>query len=516
MDCPTIPHVALESARTYGDKIVISTPGGEAIGYAELARRMEAAARAFIAAGVKRGDRVAIWAPNLDRWIVATLGLQAAGAAVVPLNTRYKGREAAYILKKSRARILLTVGNFLGNDYPAMIAGEDVPCLERVVLLDDDEAPNGWAAFLKEGEGVSREAYEERLGSLDGEDVCDILFTSGTTGNPKGVVTTHGQNIRCYDIYSRGLGLTSADRLLSINPFFHSFGYKAGWLCAILRGATLFPVLSFDPAKAVDMLEEHKISWLPGPPTIFTSLLDSPREGRDLSSLRLAVTGATTVPTVLIQRILDDLGFDRVVTAYGLSETCGTVSMCEPDDDIETIAHTSGRAIPDMEVRTVGVDGRDVPAGEPGEIWVRGPNVMRGYLDDPVGTAEAIVEGGWLRTGDIGVMRADGCISITDRAKDMFICGGFNVYPAEIEQILIQHPEVAEVTVVGAPDDRLGEVGHAYIVARPGAAKDAKALIGWSRDNMANYKVPRTISFVEALPRNASGKVEKFKLRDAG
>lgn len=516
MDVNIIPHAAFVSARRFPRGNAIVPPDAPPITYAQLAERMMAAAAAFIAAGVGKGDRIAIWAPNIAPWIVAALGAQAAGAILVPLNTRYKGAEAAYVLRASGARLLVTVSEFLGNRYPEMIAAEGVDGLDRIILLDE-EGEDGWDSFVAGGRDASATALA-RLSDVRGTDVSDILFTSGTTGRPKGVVTTHEQNLAVYRNYSAELRWTHEDRLLAINPFFHSFGYKAGWVCSVLRGSALYPVAVFEPRAALDMIERERITLMPGAPTIFHSLLALPLEGRDLSSLRLAVTGATIVPAALVRDMQQRLGYRHVVTAYGLTETSGVVSMCGLDDDVETISGTSGRPIRGVEVKVVDQDGAEVPAGTPGDILVRGYNLLKGYYRNPEAMADAFTLDGWLRTGDIGILRTDGRLRITDRSKDVYICGGFNVYPAEVEQVLTMHPAVDEAAVIGVPDPRMGEVGRAFIVLGAvdrATAPDEQAIIDWSRQKMANYKAPRSVRFVNALPRNAAGKIEKFKLRES-
>jgi acyl-CoA synthetase (AMP-forming)/AMP-acid ligase II len=330
-------------------------------------------------------------------------------------------------------------------------------------------------------------------------------------------MVTHGQSLRVYDAWTEIVGLTEGDRYLVVNPFFHTFGYKAGFLSAILRGATTIPQAVFDVPQVLARVAEERISMLPGPPTLYQAILNHPdRDRYDLSSLRLAVTGAAVVPVELIKRMRNELTFKTIITAYGLTESTGTATACRHDDDPETIAHTSGRAIPDTEVRVVDEAGNELARGEPGEIVVRGYNVMVGYYGEPEETASAIDSGGWLHTGDVGVMDQRGYLRITDRQKDMFIVGGFNAYPAEIEGAILRHPAVAQVAVVGVPDDRMGEVGMAFVVPRPGEAVDPDGLVSWCRDQMANYKVPRHVEVVEALPLNASGKVLKFELRDRG
>jgi acyl-CoA synthetase (AMP-forming)/AMP-acid ligase II len=276
----------------------------------------------------------------------------------------------------------------------------------------------------------------------------------------------------------------------------------------------LVPQAVFDIPEAAANVARHRISALPGPPAIYQTFLNHPDlDPAQLSTLRLAVTGAAPVPVELLQRMEHELGFETVVTAYGLTETCGIVSVCRPDDPPETISASSGRAIPGAEVRVVDDEGNEVPRGEAGEIVVRGYNVMQGYFEDPERTAEVLDADGWLHTGDIGTMDADGYVAITDRKKDMFIVGGFNAYPAEIENLLLRHPRISQVAVIGVPDARLGEVGMAFVVLEPGPPVDATTIVEWARAEMANFKVPRFVEFVDALPLNATGKVVKDELR---
>ena len=462
-------------------------------------------------AGVERGDTVAIWAPNSAQWIVAMLGIACAGAVLVPLNTRYKGSEAAHILNRSRAKLLITVGDFLGQDYRGMLSGEALPHLTRTIDLTGE-----WSSFVAGGRSEEAQRSARRQASAVGpDDRSDLMFTSGTTGAPKGVPLKHGATVRSYRYYAANLGITFGDRYLLSNPLFHTFGSKAGVIAAMTVGATLYPVPVFDASSAAELIAREGITVFPGPPTVYHSLLALPADRRrELRSLRLAVTGAAAVPVELLKRMREELGFDVVLTAYGLTETTGLVSMCRAGDPPEVVSATSGRAIPGVEVRTVDGAGRPTPVGEPGEIVVRGYPVTEGYFEDEAATAETIDPDGWLHTGDVGALDADGGIKITDRIKDMFIVGGFNAYPAEIEAALMEFPGVAQVAVVGVPDDRLGEVGVAFVVKRPGENVDPEALIEFARGRMANFKVPRHVEVVDGLPLNASGKVLKAVLRE--
>ena len=343
------------------------------------------------------------------------------------------------------------------------------------------------------------------------------MFTSGTTGSPKGAMLRHSAICRAFLAWSEVIGLEAGDRYLVVNPFFHAFGLNSGILACLMKGVTLVPHPVFDVPAVMRRVGEERITMLPGPPAIYQTILNHPDlDEFDLSSLRLAVTGAATIPVQMIHAMRDRLGFEKVVTGYGLTEASGIATMCRHDDDPALIAGTSGRAIDDVEVRVVTPDGAECPAGQPGEVVVRGYNVMVGYLDDPDQTAEAIDAEGWLHTGDIGVMDADGYLDITDRVKDMFINGGFNVYPAEVERLMLAHPEVGQVAVVGIPDDRLGEVGMAFVVPAPDTHPDPADIVSWCRDEMANYKAPRRVEVIDVLPLNASGKVLKFELRQRG
>lgn len=505
----------LIARRLTGDALAIDD-GENRISRAQLAASARDAARAFIAAGARRGDRVAIWAPNIHEWISTALGAQSIGCALTPLNTRYKGREAADVLARSRARWLFTVADFLDIDYLGMLREHSLPGLEARVLLRG-EAPDAiaWRDFLAAGAEIGDADLERRQAEVRGEDPLDLLFTSGTTGKSKGVLTTQEQNLRVYDTWTRSVGLREDDRYLIINPFFHAFGYKAGWLSALMVGCPIMPLTQFDPKQTLRVIADWGVSMLPGPPTIFQSLLASAElRDTDISSLRLAVTGAASVPVRLIERMREELGFESVVTAYGLTETCGTVSICPEGSPPSLVATTAGRAIDGVETRCVDADGRTLPAGEAGELLVRGYNVMLGYDDDAEATAAAIDADGWLRTGDVAVIDERGFVRITDRVKDMFIVGGFNCYPAEIENALCGIDGVAAAAVIGVADERLGEVACAFIVPEADAKMEVDAVIGWCRDNMANYKVPREVRFVDALPMNAAGKVLKNRLRE--
>ncbi|KLO26747.1 fatty acid--CoA ligase [Mycolicibacter heraklionensis] len=481
--------------------------------YASLRDEVRRAAAALIALGVQPGDRVALWSPNTWHWVITCLGTHYAGGVLVPLNTRYTAAEATDILSRSNAKVLVGMGRFLKSDRLAELDRDQLPDLQHVVRVPIDVADGTWDEFIAAGAAVPAADIDARAAAVGPDDLSDILFTSGTTGRSKGVLCAHRQSLAGPAAWAACGQMTAQDRYLCINPFFHNFGYKAGILACLQTGATLIPQVTFDPAAALRAIESHRITVLPGPPTIYQTLLDHPdRDRHDLSSLRFAVTGAATVPVVLIERMQTELDIDIVLTAYGLTESGGFATMCRADDDAITVATTCGRPIGDFELRLEKSVGATDP--EAGEVLLRSANIMLGYLDDPEATAAAIDEHGWLHTGDIGTVDAAGNLRITDRLKDMYICGGFNVYPAEIEQALARLDGVADVAVIGVPDERLGEVGRAFIVRRPGFELDEAAVIAYAREHLANFKAPRSVTFTDSLPRNPGGKVVKHELRE--
>ena len=504
----TIPAAVARAAREFGDAEAVADPlagpGGVRLSYRELDERVRAVTSALIDAGVGPGDRVALWAPNGWQWVVIALGTLGAGAALVPVSTRFTGPEALDVIGRSGARALFVAGGFLGVDRLGALlaaAAEDDGALDRLALVV--RLPEEWDAFVRAG---SLAEARRRAGAVRPGDVSDIMFTSGTTGRSKGAMTSHERTLGVARAWADCARLGPGDRYLVVNPFFHTFGFKAGILACLVSGAALVPQAVFDAGEAMRLAEAERITVLPGAPTIYQMILDHPeRAVRDLSSLRLAVTGAADVPVALVERMRRELSFETVLTAYGLTEAV-VATMCRPGDPPEVVSATSGRAAAGFEVKI----------GRSDEILLRGPNLMLGYLDDPDATKAAVDDDGWLHTGDAGRLDEAGYLTITGRLKDMYICGGFNVYPAEVEQVLARLDGVAESAVIGVPDPRLGEVGRAYLVARPGHALDAADVLAFCRERLANYKVPRQVEFRDALPRNPSGKVLKRLLSPGG
>ncbi|NKY33497.1 fatty acid--CoA ligase family protein [Nocardia speluncae] len=475
MSWETIPQLALSTADRFGDAEAV-VDGDLRLTYTELADCIRRAAGAYAEAGIGKGDRAAIWAPNSAEWIIAALGLLTAGGVLVPVNTRFKAGEAADVIRRSGAKALLVQKGFLGGDYPA---------------------PPGVPVFdLKSDFLGSGSPFERRVA---GTDIADIIYTSGTTGRPKGVMMNHLQTLRLYAEWCDLADLREGDRYLMVNPFFHTFGLKAGIVSSLIRGATMLPVPVFDVGKVLELVEKERVTMLPGAPTLYHSLLEY--EGtRDISSLRAAVTGAADIPVDLIRRVRQELPFQSIMTGYGLTEA-GTATASRPGDTFEQIATTAGTAC----------DGIELRIADDGEVLIRGYSVMQGYLDDPGGTAAAIDADGWLHTGDLGSLDEGGRLKVIGRKKDMYIVGGFNAYPAEIEGFLLEHPAVAQAAVIGVPDERMGQVGKAFVVVRE--AVHEAGLIAWARGRMAGYKVPRSVVFLDELPLNATGKVMKDQLR---
>lgn len=526
----TVPRQVRASAAAYGDAEAISD-AGTSLSFIDVADSALTIARALAAQGVAKGDRVAIWAPNSHHVVQMVLGIQTAGAVVVPINTRYRAEEARELIERTAAKVVLVHSGFLDFDYRSAILTlpidehHGVYSVESVLAVVDlgvspTEAPGGkaevlrWTDFIGLAHGVSVEQALTTAESIGPDDLAEILFTSGTTGKSKGVEVAHGALVDLYRTFGEIWGVRAGDRYLVSLPMFHAGGLNAGVLTSLIHGLTIVPMAVFDTVETMKLIEQERISVMNGPPTVIYSILDHPaRPSYDLSSLRTMATGAAVVPVAMVERAQTELPFEHFITAYGMTECYGTATMCRRDDSNQTIANTNGRALPGIALRAVDSDGQDVPVGQAGEILIRGANVTPGYWQAEDLTAATIVDG-WLHTGDIGTVDSDGYLKITDRLKDLFVVGGFNVSPAEVEQLLARHPAVGEVSVIGVPDDRLGEVARAYIICKTGAEATEEEIIAWCRERIANFKVPRSVVFAENLPRNASGKVLKTQLRE--
>jgi acyl-CoA synthetase (AMP-forming)/AMP-acid ligase II len=515
----TLPEIVAHVANRYGEKPFSISEDGAVTTFAGFARRVAGLAAHMLRLGVKAGDRVAILAPNSTEWMVPASAAMCIGAIMVPINTRFKGPEIRYVLEKSRASLVCTVGEFLGVDYKAMLlaacGGEgtdrptrDLPHLLAILSID---AP-GFAPDILSIEDSA--AYSAAAAKVTPDTTADILFTSGTTGRPKGAMHSHAQGLWMTGLWNESNVLTDADRTAVVNPFFHSFGYRSGWMSALTSGMTIYPLSVFDAGQLLALIERERITQLSGAPAIFFSLLEHPEFGkRDISSLRSGHTGGAKTPPDIIRAGYEKLGFEVFLTSFGQTESTAIISTNRAGDPLDAIINTVGRPIPLEECRIVDSEGNQVEDGKSGELLVRGPNVMQGYFEDPEQTAKTIDADGWLHTGDVATFDPHGRLRILDRIKDIVIVGGFNAYPVEIEIMLGAHPDLVDVAIIGLPDERMGEVTAACVVLKPGVALTRESFIGWCREHMANYKVPRHLFVVDDLPRTALGKVQKFELR---
>lgn len=518
----TFPEMLRDVAQRHPEREAV-VDGERRLLFPELLCEAQRVAHGLRSLGVEPGDRVAVWASNEWRWVVMAWGIWELGAVIVPLSTRWKAAEVAPILTKTEAKVLVAAGEAVGAPLLGALAEHcgrsdarplnQLGDLEWVVgldLVEPLEKSIEFDALCARGDTADDcDSGGVRPGAL-----CEILFTSGTTGLPKGVMLEQRQLLQAYWDWSFFGGLRPGDRFMIIPPYSHGFGINGGILSCAMRGVTNLPVAVFDPASALALIEREQVTIMSGPPALFATLMNAERfEQIDTSSVHTALIGAATVPTEIILRMRDRMGISRVCNAYGLIEGC-VVSMTRPDDSREVVSTTTGRAMPGVEVEIVDDHGHEVARNERGEVWLRSQGVMSGYWRDPEQTAAAITPEGWLKTGDIGVMDELGHISVVDRKKDMYISGGFNAYPAEIENQLLRRPEIAAAAVVGVPDERLGEVGHAFVVAATGQRIDPEVLLVWTKQQMANYKVPSRIHIVDALPLNANGKVRKEVLKE--
>lgn len=509
----TIPAVLREAAERFAGKPALLPPQGPPVAFADLCALTSAFARGMLAEGMAAGERIAIWAPNRTEWIAAAAGALRAGGVIVPLYARLTGGEVAGILERAKVACLVSTGDLAKSLPPdARRRLRWIVCLDEVAGADDRMI--GWNALLARGAAVPDEALRQREAGVTGESLCDIMFTSGTTGRPKGAVFDHRSAVRAARAMQAYNGAGPADVFCPMGTFSHVGGNKQGWLTGIVSGAGICWGDAFDPASALRLIADLAITIMPAAPITWQGILDDPgRAAFDISSLRFAATGGTAIPPEIVRRLLTELRIAQVGTGYGMTETCGLATFTRPGDPVEKVVATAGRPAPDTGIRIVDADGADCPAESVGEILIRNPRLLIGYLDDPEATRAALTADGWFRSGDLGSLDRDGYLRITDRLKDMYIINGLNVYPAENERCIEQLAGVGECAVVGLPDARKGEVGAAFIVREPGGMLAAADVIAFCRDRLAGYKVPARVTFVETLPRNAMGKVLKTALR---
>jgi HIP---CoA ligase len=516
----TIPALMRDAAHRYGDRDALVSPVDGAMSYRALDAQADLVAKALIADGALPGDRAGIWAPNMWEWVAATIGIQRAGGVMVPLNTRLKGGEVADIVRRARVARLFVIGDFLGRYYPQMLRGESLPDLRRRIVLrvTSDRLGTGeerWEDFIARAVGTTDPELREREAAVGPDTLSDIMFTSGTTGAPKGALFDHRRSLGGGHAWVNIARQTPEDRFAVFGPFSHNASYKAGWVAGLISGSTVYWPDSYDPVSVLDLIAKRRITVLPAPPTVFQEILAHPNwRDWDLSSYRFLSTGATVVPIELMKRLQAETPIKEISTGYGMTECCGSATHTRPGDPMERVAYTVGTAIPGTEVRVVGSDGQPLRQGEAGEVLIRDDKLLIEYLDNPEATRLTLDAEGWLHSGDVGYLDANGYLKLTDRLKDMYIVGGFNVYPAEIEKQMSFLPGIHHAAIIGVPDVRLGEVGHAFIVRAAGSTITAEEIIAWSKANLANYKVPRAVTFLDELPTNATGKVIKYALRE--
>lgn len=499
----------------FGDReALVSVHQGLRYTYAEFGAAVERTARAFLAAGIEPGDRVGIWSPNCAEWALVQYATAKLGVILVNINPAYRTSELEYALRQSGCRMLVAATAFKTSDYVAMVdeVRGSLPELEKVVFIGRD-----WDAFVAGGESVSGDDVAERQAATQFDDPINIQYTSGTTGFPKGATLSHHNILNNGYFVGLGCGYTEADRVCIPVPYYHCFGMVMGNLaCTSLGACMVIPAPAFDPEATLRAVQDERCTSLYGVPTMFIAELEHPNfDQYDLSSLRTGIMAGSPCPIETMRRCVSQMHMSEVTICYGMTETSPVSTQTGADDTMEQRVGSVGRTHPHLETKLVSPEtGAIVERGTPGELCTRGYSVMLGYWNDEERTAEAIDRARWMHTGDLAVMDADGFVNIVGRIKDMVIRGGENVYPREIEEFLMGHPDVADVQVIGVPDPRFGEELMAWIIPRGGASLDREAIAEYCRGKIAHYKVPRYVECVSEFPLTVTGKVMKFKLRE--
>ncbi len=495
---------------------LVSCAEGVRLSWREFGAAVEKVVRALLGAGVQTADRVGIWSPNRHEWTLVQYATAKLGVILVNLNPAYRTSELDYALRQSGCRMLIAAESFKSSDYRAMI-GEvsgGLDALERIVFLGGDE----WEAFLAEGDGVDPEQVDRIGAGLDPTDPVNIQYTSGTTGFPKGATLTHRNILNNGYFVGEYCRFSEQDRLCIPVPFYHCFGMVMGNLGCTSHGTTMvIPAPGFDPAATLAACAQERCTGLYGVPTMFIAMLDDPGfDDYDLSSLRTGIMAGSPCPVEVMKRVMELMHMREVSIAYGMTETSPVSTQTAPDDPVEKRVGSVGRVHPWVEVKVIDPGtGETVQRGETaGELCTRGYSVMRGYWEDPERTAEAIDSERWMHTGDLATMDEDGYVAIVGRIKDLVIRGGENVYPREVEEFLYGHPGVADVQVIGIPDERYGEELMACVILREGAEVDEDGVREFCRGRIAHFKVPRYVRFVDSFPMTVTGKVQKFKMRE--
>jgi len=501
--------------------------------YKEFDQETDRLAKAFIGIGIKKGEHVAIWSDNKREWLLSQFATGKMGGVLVTVNTSYQSNELAYLLEQSDATTLILGEEFKGTSYidilntvcPELatadkgeIESRKLPHFKRVIVMGNNSYPGiyTWGEFEAFAEQVSDAEYEERFRSMDPDDVINIQYTSGTTGFPKGVMLTHLNVVNNGKLIGDTMNLTERDRLCIPVPFFHCFGCVLGTMAAVTHSTTMVIAEQFDPKRVLQMVQDEKCTGLHGVPTMFIAELNHPDFASfDTSTLRTGIMAGSPCPIEVMKKVINDMGASEITIAYGQTESSPVITQTRADDDIEKRVSTVGKPHAGVEVKIIDpATGERVETGMPGELCTRGYHVMKGYYKNEEATKNAIDPEGWLHTGDIAVEDEDGYIAITGRIKDMVIRGGENIYPREIEEFLYQHPSVQDVQVVGVPDPKYGEELMAWVILKEGEQLDAEELKAYCTGKISRHKIPRYIEFTKEYPMTASGKIQKFKLRE--
>ncbi|WP_186672339.1 AMP-binding protein [Sporosarcina sp. BP05] len=530
----TVGEIVREQARLYpAQEAYVYPEHGIRKTYKEFDEETDELAKAFIGMGIKKGENVAIWSDNKRQWLLSQYATGKMGAVLVTVNTNYQASELEYLMKQSDATTLILDESFKGTSYidiirticPELALGErgsissgKLPHFKRIILMTErqEQGMYKWSEFMAQADKVTNEQLEEQFQSLDPDDVINIQYTSGTTGFPKGVMLTHNNVVNNGKQIGDYMKLTEQDRVCIPVPFFHCFGCVLGTLAAVTHASAMILLEQFDPLRVLQAVQDEKCTALHGVPTMFIAELNHPDFKKyDTSTLRTGIMAGSVCPIEVMKRVIEDMGASEITICYGQTEASPVITQTKTDDPIGKRVSTVGKPHPNVEVKIIDpVTGEELPVGVPGELCTRGYNIMKGYYNNAEATREAIDEDGWLHTGDIAVMDADGYIDITGRIKDMVIRGGENIYPKEVEEFLYTHPEIADVQVVGVPDAKYGEELMAWIIPKKDVHLDEESVREFCKGSISHHKIPKYIEFLEEYPMTASGKIQKFKLRE--
>ncbi len=521
----TIGKALLDAVDRWPDKeAVVSVHQNLRLTYRELNANVDALARGLASLGLERGDRIAIWAPNCIEWLLTQLATASLGLVLVNLNPAYRKAEAEFALRKTGTKVLVAAARHKNSDYLAMVEdmnsgpfGSQDSSLSIVVTIGEEERP-GWFRFsdlCAQGKVMALPVLETWRSMIDPADAVNIQFTSGTTGTPKGATLSHLNILNNGFFVGEAIGLTGADRLCIPVPLYHCFGMVMGNLACLTHGAAMiYPAPSFDPLSVLKTVDAERCTALYGVPTMFISILQHPEFASfDLRSLRTGIMAGSPCPITVMREVVAKMHMNEIIIAYGMTETSPVSFAAGTRDPLEVRVETVGRVMPHLESKIVDERGAPVTLGEPGEICVRGYSVMLGYWDDPETTRNVVDENDWMHTGDIGTIDDKGLCRIVGRLKDMIIRGGENIYPREIEEFLFRHPAIADVGVIGVPDQVFGEEVCAWIKLHNGQCLSVEDVRTFCSGRIAHYKIPKIIRFVDSFPLTATGKVQKFEMR---